>query len=124
MYSEHADTRYYNTNENITIQQLQFFHQKDLANKNDIQHSYVKAFFLHHLLDYFSETRVDINNIDLVFEKYLQNKVIIEITDSEGNSITFKEDIKEIFELLKNNKKELYEDLKGKYKLKSKNSVL
>jgi len=70
---------------------------------------------LHHLLDYFRETRVNINDIDLVFEKFLQNKAIIEISDSEGSKINFKEDIKDIFKLLKNNKKELYEDLRGKY---------
>ena len=51
-----------------------FFHQKDLDNKIDVKNSYVKAFFLHHLLDYFSETRVNINNIDLVFEHFIKNK--------------------------------------------------
>ena len=113
--SENVDSRYYYADESVAIQQLQFFHQKDSDNVNDDQNSYVKAFFLHHLLDYFRETRVNINNIDLVFEKFLQNKVIINITDSEGNKINFQEDIKEIFTLLKENKNELYEDLKGKY---------
>jgi tRNA splicing endonuclease len=70
---------------------------------------------LHHLLDYFRETRVNINDIDLVFEKFLQNKVLIEITDSEGNEINFNEVIEEVFKLLKDNKKELFEDLKGGY---------
>lgn len=90
-----------------------------MDSKSDIQHSYVKAFFLHHLLDYFSETRVNINNIDLVFEKFLQNKVVIEITDSKGNKINFQEDVNELFNLLKENKKELYEDLRGKYVIDS-----
>ncbi len=86
-----------------------------MDSKRNIRNSYVKAFFLHHLLDFFRETRVNINDIDLVFEKFLQKKVIIEITDSEGNKINFQEEINEIFELLKGNIKELYEDLKGKY---------
>ena len=94
---------------------MQFFHQKDLENKYDNQHSYVKAFFLHHLLDYFSETRVNINNIDLVFEQFVRNKVIIEITNTEGNKINYQEEVNEIFKILKDNKKELYEDLRGKY---------
>ena len=96
----------------MAIQQLHFFHQKDLDNANNNQNSYVKAFYLHYLLDYFRETRVNIEDIDLVFEKFLQNKVIVEITDSRGNKKNFQENIKEIFKLLKDNKKELYEDLR------------
>jgi hypothetical protein len=86
-----------------------------LDNKSDNQHSYVKAFFLHHLLDYFCETRVNINDIDLVFEKFLQNKVIIEITNTEGNKINFHKDVNDLFRLLKENKRELLEDLRGNY---------
>ena len=100
------DLRHFNSNENVAIQQLQFFYQKDLDNVNDDQNSYVKAFILHHLLDYFRETRVNINDIDLVFEKFLQNKVTIEITDSKGIKIDFQREIGEIFNLLKDNKNE------------------
>ena len=93
---------------------MNFFHQKDLEEAYDHK-SYTKAYYLHHLLDHFRETRVNINDIDLVFKKFLQNKVIIEITDSEGNEINFNEVIEEVFKLLEDNKKELYEDLKGGY---------
>ena len=86
-----------------------------MDNKSDIQNSYVKALFLHHLLDFFTETRVNINDIDLVFEKFVQNKVVIEITDSEGNKLNFQKDVNALFKLLKDNKKELYEDLRGRY---------
>jgi hypothetical protein len=70
---------------------------------------------LHHLLDFFKETHVNINDIELVFKKFLQNKVIIEITDSEGKKINFQKDIEEVFKLLKDNKNDLYEDIKGDY---------
>ena len=87
---------------------------KDL--KEEFKHnSHVKAFYLHHLLDYFRETRVNITDIDLVYEKFLLDKVIIEITDSEENEINYKEVVEELFKLIKENKKEFYEDLKGKY---------
>ena len=68
---------------------------------------------MHHLLDFFKETHVNINDIDLVFTKFVQNKVIIEITDSEGKKINFQKDLEEIFKLLKDNKNELYEDIRG-----------
>ncbi|MDX1799062.1 MAG: hypothetical protein R3255_10470 [Candidatus Lokiarchaeia archaeon] len=70
---------------------------------------------MHHLLDFFKETHVNIYDIDLVFKKFLQNKVIIEITDSEGKKVNFQKEVEEIFKLLKDNKKELYEDIKGNY---------
>jgi hypothetical protein len=54
-----------------------------------------------------------------VFEKFLQNKVVVEISDSEGTIINFQEHVNELFRLLKENKKELYEDLRGKYFIES-----
>jgi len=97
-------------NENRIFRQIQYFYEKDKNKKG-----YIKALYLHHLLDFFKETHVNINDINLVFEKFLQNKVILEITDAEGNRINFQEEIEEIFNLLKDNKEELYKDLKGEY---------
>ncbi|MFW9900828.1 MAG: hypothetical protein ACFFDY_06030 [Candidatus Thorarchaeota archaeon] len=97
-------------NENRIFRQIQYFYEKDKNKKG-----YIKALYLHHLLDFFKETHVNINDINLVFEKFLQNKVILEIADAEGNRINFQEEIEEIFNLLKDNKGELYKDLKGEY---------
>ncbi|MFX0077274.1 MAG: hypothetical protein ACFE96_17675, partial [Candidatus Hermodarchaeota archaeon] len=69
-YPDETSKNHYNTDDNKAIQQLHFFHKRDSANQSDNQNSYVKAFFLHHLLDFFMETRTDINNIDLVFEEF------------------------------------------------------
>jgi len=86
-----------------------------LNNEKDDQNSYVKAFYLHHLLDYFRETRVNINNIDLVFENFLLEKIGPEILNNKGIKISFFNEIQQIFNLLKKNKKELYSDLRGEY---------
>ncbi len=94
----------------IIIQQLRYFCEKYKEKRG-----YIKALYLHHLLDFFKETHVNIYDIDLVFEKFLQNKVVIEITDSKGNKINFQQDLDEIFTLLKENKKELYLDIKGDF---------
>jgi hypothetical protein len=102
-----GEVELYNDNESIIFQQLKYFYEKNTKKKG-----YIKALYLHHLLDFFKETHVDIYDLDLVFEKFLQNKVIIEISDPEGNILNFQEDLEEIFKLLKDNKKELYEDLK------------
>jgi hypothetical protein len=93
-------------NESIIIQQLKYFFEKD---KN--KRGYIKALYLHHLLDYFKETYVNVNNLDLVFEKFLQSKVVVEMNDSEGKRIVFQEDIDDIFDLVRKNKEELFKDL-------------
>lgn len=102
------DVGFENNNESIIFQQLRYFCEKYKDKKG-----YVKALYLHHLLDYFKETHLNVYDIDLVFEKFIENKVIIEITDSEGKIINFQEDLEEIFKLVKENKKEFYEDITG-----------
>jgi len=77
---------------------------------------------MHHLLDFFRETRVDINDMELVFNKFLESKVIIEYIDNDDNVINFQKEIDEIFQLLRENKYEFYEDLKGMYLLNSENN--
>lgn len=104
-------------NENIIFQQLNYFHEKEKKKKG-----YIKALYLHHLLDFFKETYVNIRNIDLVYEKFLQDKVLVEISDSDGLSINFQDDINEIFKLIRENKEEVYNDLKGEYLLNLKKS--
>ena len=104
-----------NDDESVIVKQLKFFHQKDLEKKFSDKNLYVKAFYLHHLLDYFRETRFDIYDIDLVFDKFLQEKVKIQLVDNNGKEINFQNEIYQIFDLLKKNKRELYSDLRGKY---------
>lgn len=97
--------------DSIISLQLKHFTEKEKNKKG-----YIKALYLHHLLDFFKETYVNIYDIELVFKKFLQDKVIIEIPDVEGNPINFQEEIQEIFQLLRENNEELYIDLKGEYK--------
>jgi hypothetical protein len=104
-----------NDDESVITKQLKFFHQKDLEKKYSDKNLYVKAFYLHHLLDYFRETRFDIYDIDLIFDKFLQEKVKIHIVNNKGKKINFQIEIHQIFDLLKKNKRELYSDLRGEY---------
>ena len=124
-FSNNDDSRNYNHSESVAIQQLRFFHQKDLEHEEDTQNSYVKACYLHHLLDYFRETRVNINDIDLVFENFLIEKIGPEIVNNKGIKISFLSDIQQIFDLLKKNKDDLLSDLRGEYltKLDKKNRI-
>ena len=101
----------------IIIQQLKYFYKMEKKKAG-----YIKALYLHHLLDFFKETHVDIQDIDLVHEKFLQDKVIVEISIVDGKKINFQKQVDEIFKLIIENKKELYEDLKGEYLTNLQNS--
>ena len=101
----------------IIQQQLKYFYEKEKKTAG-----YIKALYLHHLLDFFKETHVNIQDIDLVNEKFLQDKVIVEISDVGGKKINFQKHVDEIFKLIMENKEELYEDLKGEYLTNLQNS--
>jgi len=107
----------------IILRQLKYFHQKDLEKKYSRENLFVKACYMHHLLDFFRETRVDINDMELVFKNFLENKVIIKYVDKEENLINFQKEIDEIFQLLRENKQEFYDDLKGMYLLDKEDSA-
>jgi len=103
----------FHEDDDIILRQLKFFHYKDLEKQYSKENLYVKAFYLHHLLDFFMETRVNIYDIEQVFQKFLEKKVVTEFIDKKGKKINFQKEINEIFHLLKENKEELYIDLKG-----------
>jgi hypothetical protein len=109
-FDDHKDGNNHKENEKVIFKQLLYFYEKS---KNP--ESYIKACYLHHLLDFFKETHVDINNLNLVFQKFLENKVISEIVDSQGRNVDFRPIISEIFQLIEQNKKKLYQDLRGPY---------
>ena len=100
--------------ESAIAKQLNFFHQKDLEEKYD-HNSYVKAYYLHHLLDYFKETRINIYEINTVFDQFLKEKIETETINNEGKKVNFSKEIHQIFDFLRKNKEELYSDLKGGY---------
>jgi len=95
--------------ENNIHRQLVYFYHKDTEKKN-----FVKACYLHHLLDYFKETYVDLHDEDLVFQKYLEHKVISKIFYNNKREISFEKEISDLFKLIKNNKNTLYSDLEIK----------
>ncbi len=111
------EVNYDELNESALLSQLKYLYQKDVEKQYEKENLYVKAYYLHHLLDYFRETRFDINNMELIFQKYLEEKVVIEFYDSSGKIINFQHEVEEIFELLREYKQELYDDLKGSYLL-------
>jgi hypothetical protein len=96
----------------ITLRQLKFFYKKDLEKKYDNDFLYVKAYYLHHLLDFLKETRFSLNEIDNFFLEFLKKKVFREFVNEKHKIINFDKEIHEIREIVENNKEELMNDLK------------
>lgn len=106
------DISFYDENEKIIERQLKYFYLMDQEKKFSSENLYIKAYYLHHLLDYFMETRFDIYDLELIFKKFSEDKIIVEFSDN-NEIINFTKEIEEIFQLLRENKQELYNDLKG-----------
>ena len=100
-----------NEEETNASRQLKFFYKKDLEKQYSNENMYVKAFYIHHLLDFLKETRLSVRDLDIVFANFLKKKVQSEIIDENGDCINFMKEINEIFALLKENQDELIEDL-------------
>jgi len=111
----HKNTNSNHDDERIVVKQLRHFYKKDNETKYSNKYLYVKAFYIHHLLDYFRETRFNIQDLDLIFKKFLQEKVTIEISIDNGSKINFKKEIQSIFKLFRHNKDQLFADLEGDY---------
>jgi hypothetical protein len=115
MYDDVEKELFNDKDDSNSLRQLKYFYQRDKEKKFSNEHLYVRAYYLHHLLDYFKETRYNIHNIELVFKKFLEEKVVIEFSDKQGKNYNFQNELNNIFHFLRENKKELYEDLKGSY---------
>ena len=98
--------------EPISLRQLKFFYKKDLEKKYDTDFLYVKAYYLHHILDFIKETRICLNDLDKLFLEFQKKKVFREIVNENHELIIFDKEIQEIREIIERNKEELMNDLK------------
>ncbi len=98
--------------EPISLRQLKFFYKKDLEKKYSNDLLYVKAYYLHHLLDFLKETRFSLNDLDKIFFEFLKKKVFREVLNEKNEKITFDKQIQEIRVIIEKNKEELINDLK------------
>jgi len=106
------DDPFNNKEDPAILRQLKYFYRKDLEKKFSNENIYVKTYYLHHLLDYFKETRHDTRNLELIFQKFLEEKIPIEFSAKNGTVFNFQKEINEIFKLIYENKNELFEDLR------------
>ncbi|MFW9948961.1 MAG: hypothetical protein ACFFKA_02400 [Candidatus Thorarchaeota archaeon] len=102
-----------NHDERAIDKQLKFFYHKDLEKTFSQEFLYVRAYYLHHLLDYFKETRYNIYDLELIFAKFIQEKVNIATLNEDGIEVNFLDELNLIFQIIRQFKEEFYRDLKG-----------
>ncbi|MBD3196683.1 MAG: hypothetical protein GF317_16625 [Candidatus Lokiarchaeota archaeon] len=107
---EDKEPSHFFDDESTICKELIHFYQRDRE-----QRFFIKACYLHHLLDFFKETHINLTDINQVFKRFLRDKVISQIKDKYGNVISFEKEIKEIFRLVSDNQDLLFKDLKGSY---------
>ena len=98
--------------EPISLRQLKFFYKKDMEKRYNHDFLYVKAYYLHHLLDFIKETRLNLDDLDKFFEQFLKKKVFPEFIDENKKVISFNKQLKEIRELIRKNQEEILIDLR------------
>jgi len=97
-------------NENISYNDdprylhLIFFYEKDPINKY-----YVKAYYLHQILDHLKETRN--RELKKALNEFVEKKSLIEIKGPDGQIISFKKELNEILTLLRDNEENLLSDI-------------
>ena len=98
--------------EKVIDKQLKFFYHKDIEKTFSQEFLYVRAYYMHHLLDYFKETRYDIYNLELIFSKFMQEKVKPTLINDDGFEISFLNEINHVFGIIRLYKEEFFSDLK------------
>jgi hypothetical protein len=101
----------------LTLRQLKFFYKKDIEKKYSEENLYVKSFYLHHLLDFFKETRINAREFNLIFSVFIKKKIQTGFIDKNGKRISFNKELDEIYHLFQENYEELMRDLSIKVKL-------
>ncbi|TFG22365.1 MAG: hypothetical protein EU533_04385, partial [Promethearchaeota archaeon] len=102
-FSENDETSE-DIDEPISLKQLKFFYKKDVEKRYDNDFLYVKAYYLHHLLDFIKETRLTLDDLDVFFEHFLKRKAFPEFVDGNNKIIRFDKQLKEIRELIRKNR--------------------
>lgn len=101
VYSAKSDIK---NNDDPRFLHLTYFYEMDPINKN-----YIKAYYLHRVLDHLKETRH--KELDKALKEFETEKCLTEIERSDGQIITFKKELEEILTLLKQNKRNVLSDI-------------
>jgi len=102
VYSAKSDIK---NNDDPRFLHLTYFYEMDPKNKN-----YIKAYYLHRVLDHLKETRH--KELDKALKEFETEKCLIEIERLNGQIINFKKEIDVILSLLRDNENKVLADIR------------
>ncbi len=102
VYSAKSDIK---NNDDPRFLHLTYFYEMDPKNKN-----YIKAYYLHRVLDHLKETRY--KELDKALKEFETEKCLIEIERPNGPIINFRKEIDGILTLLKDNENKVLADIR------------
>jgi len=82
-----------------------------MHDKDPLGEEYVKAYYLHLLLDHLKETRF--KEFNKALDEFLNENVLKEITLPDGIVLSFEEPLDEIITFVKDNQGEILNDVHG-----------
>lgn len=102
VYSAKSDIK---NNDDPRFLHLTYFYEMDPINKN-----YIKAYYLHRVLDHLKETRH--KELDKALKEFETKKCLIEIERPNGQIINFRKEIDGILSLLRDNENKVLADIR------------
>ncbi|MBN2154310.1 MAG: hypothetical protein JW839_22840 [Candidatus Lokiarchaeota archaeon] len=88
-----------------------YFIIKYLYRKDPASNSYVKAYYLHLLLDHLRETRI--RDVDAAVNDFIDNKALIELPIGDDIVLNFRRELDDLASMIHENREEIWSDLHG-----------
>nr|MDO8083853.1 hypothetical protein [Candidatus Sigynarchaeum springense] len=88
-----------------------YFVIKYLYHKDPAKNSYVKAYYLHLLLDHLKETRIA--DVDGAVNDFINNKALVELPIEDEIVLNFKRELDDLAALIHANRDEVSSDIHG-----------
>ncbi len=92
-----------------------YFVIKYLHNKDPVNQTYAKAYYLHLLLDHLKETRID--DLEKAIDDFVINKALVELPIGSGINLNFKRELDDLTSMILSNRDEIWSDLHGSRRL-------
>ena len=97
--------------ENKDVDNPQYYELKYMHDKDPVTKEYIKAYYLHLVLDHLKETRH--KDFNKAIDEFMTEKILNEIQLPDGTVISFANELDWILAFVKENQREILDDVHG-----------